>query len=225
MSKHRSEGSVDEAEPLVLDVPVVEKLAVDHDDDLADELVVEEEEAPGAEPSAPEFAVRFEALERLVSLGTGRLDEDLMDEAGALLARSGERLALSAEHTVITLAGGTGSGKSSLFNAICGLELSPTGLRRPMTSAAHACVWGLDGAGPLLDWLGIDTRHRYARASALDRADGEGLQGLVLLDLPDHDSIRAANLAEVEKYVGVADLIVWVLDPQKYADFAVHHRY
>src|SRR4051794_33609286 len=51
------------------------------------------------------------------------------------------------------------------------------------------------------------------------------LQGLVLLDLPDHDSIRAAHLAEVDKYVSVADLIVWVLDPQKYADFAVHRRY
>src|SRR4051794_41369056 len=30
------------------------------------------------------------------------------------------------------------------------------------------------------------------------------LQGLLLLDLPDHDSIRAAHLAEVDKYVTVA---------------------
>jgi GTP-binding protein EngB required for normal cell division len=174
----------------------------------------------------PGLSARLDVLDRLVALGDGRVDRTLMKDAAALLSRAGERLRLSGEHTVVALAGGTGSGKSSLFNAICGLELSPTGMRRPMTSSAHACVWGLDGAGPLLDWLDIDSRHRYARASALD-GDGQvgSLQGLVLLDLPDHDSIRAAHLAEVDKYVKVADLIIWVLDPQKYADFAVHRRY
>jgi GTP-binding protein EngB required for normal cell division len=186
---------------------------------------LEENETP-PRPAASGLSTRLDVLDRLVALGEGRVDKSLMDEAAALLARAGERLRLSGEHTVVALAGGTGSGKSSLFNAVCGLELSPTGLRRPMTSSAHACVWGLGGAGPLLDWLEIESRHRYARASALD---GEGqvgsLQGLVLLDLPDHDSIRAAHLAEVDKYVSVADLIVWVLDPQKYADFAVHRRY
>jgi GTP-binding protein EngB required for normal cell division len=218
MSKHSTEGSVDEV--LVLDVPVAEG--------LADQVGVE----PVAEPAAPELAGRLEALGRLVSLGTGRLDPDLMDEAGAVLARSGDRLALSAEHTVVTLAGGTGSGKSSLFNAICGLELSPTGLRRPMTSAAHACVWGLDGAGPLLDWLSVDKRFRYARASALDRVGpgtGRGaegsLRGLVLIDLPDHDSIQALHRAEVDRFVAVADLLIWVVDPQKYADASLHRDY
>jgi len=185
-------------------------------------------EEPEFEPrsAAAGLSARLDALDRLVALGEGRIDRTLMADASALLSRAGERLRLSGEHTVVALAGGTGSGKSSLFNAVCGLELSPTGMRRPMTSSAHACVWGLDGAGPLLDWLEIDSRHRYARASALD-GDGQvgSLQGLLLLDLPDHDSIRAAHLAEVDKYVTVADLIIWVLDPQKYADFAVHRRY
>jgi GTP-binding protein EngB required for normal cell division len=189
-------------------------------------------EEAAQESAASGLAGRLDVLDRLVALGGGRADQALMDDATALLARAEQRLRLSGDHTVVALAGGTGSGKSSLFNAVCGLELSPTGLRRPMTSSAHACVWGLDGAGPLLDWLQIDTRHRYARASALDRAGADAgagsmgsLKGLVLLDLPDHDSIRAAHIAEVEKYVGVADLLIWVLDPQKYADFAVHRRY
>jgi GTP-binding protein EngB required for normal cell division len=186
---------------------------------------LEEIETP-SQTAAVGLSDRLDVLDRLVALGEGRVEKPLMDDAAALLARAGERLRLSGEHTVVALAGGTGSGKSSLFNAVCGLELSPTGLRRPMTSSAHSCVWGLGGAGPLMDWLDIDPRHRYARASALD-GDGQvgSLQGLVLLDLPDHDSIRAAHLAEVDKYVSVADLIIWVLDPQKYADFAVHRRY
>jgi GTP-binding protein EngB required for normal cell division len=181
-------------------------------------------ERGAAEPVG--LTARLNGLDRVVRAGTGRLDRPVLDEAGALLDRAGQRLRLSGEHTVVALAGGTGSGKSSLFNAVCGLELSPTGMRRPMTSQAHSCVWGLDGAGPLLDWLDIDKRHRYARASALDleRADS-GLQGLVLIDLPDHDSIQAAHRAEVDRFVAIADLLVWVVDPQKYADAALHRNY
>ncbi|MEU8345771.1 Predicted GTPase [Actinomadura meyerae] len=184
--------------------------------------------APDAPAPAgpPALVDRLNALDRLVEAGYGRLEQPVLDDAGALLDRAGQRLRLSGDHTVVTLAGGTGSGKSSLFNAICGLELSPTGMRRPMTSKAHSCVWGLDGAGPLLDWLDVDKRHRYARASALDleRADA-GLQGLVLIDLPDHDSIQAVHRAEVDRFVTIADLLVWVVDPQKYADAALHRNY
>lgn len=181
-------------------------------------------DAPSAGP--PGLTDRLAGLDRLVHAGVGRLDQPVLDDAAALLDRAGQRLRLSGEHTVVTLAGGTGSGKSSLFNAICGLELSPTGMRRPMTSQAHACVWGLDGAGPLLDWLDVDKRHRYARASALDLQHADhSLQGLVLIDLPDHDSIQAMHRAEVDRFVTIADLLVWVVDPQKYADAALHRNY
>jgi GTP-binding protein EngB required for normal cell division len=179
------------------------------------------------ESPAQGLTARLDALDRLIRLGTGRLDPGLLDDAAVLLNRAGERLRLSGEHTVVTLAGGTGSGKSSLFNAVCGLDLSPVGVRRPMTSQTHACVWGLDGAGPLLDWLDVDKRFRFARAGALDQtaaADGS-LQGLVLLDLPDHDSIRDLNRAEANRFVGIADLLVWVVDPQKYADASLHRDY
>ena len=48
-----------------------------------------------------------------------------------------------------------GSGKSSTFNALTGLDLSSVGVRRPTTSWATACVWGQEGAEELLEWLGI----------------------------------------------------------------------
>ncbi|GAA3085740.1 GTP-binding protein [Streptosporangium carneum] len=167
---------------------------------------------------------RLAALSRIVELGPGRVDPKLLTESGQLLLRAGDRLKLSADHTVVALAGGTGSGKSTLFNSISGLELSPTGVRRPTTARAHACVWGLDGAGPLLDWLQIQWRHRFARASALDKGESR-LHGLILLDLPDHDSIRALTDTEADRLIQVADLVVWVLDPQKYADASTHRRY
>ncbi|GAA3422640.1 GTP-binding protein [Streptosporangium vulgare] len=178
----------------------------------------------GTTQSGQGLGSRLAALARIVELGPGKVEPKLLTDSGQLLLRAGDRLKLSSDHTVVALAGGTGSGKSTLFNSISGLELSPTGVRRPTTARTHACVWGLDGAGPLLDWLQIQWRHRFARASALDRGESQ-LHGLILLDLPDHDSIRALTDTEADRLIQVADLVVWVLDPQKYADASTHRRY
>jgi hypothetical protein len=82
----------------------------------------------------------------------------------------------------------------------------------------------MEGAAPLLDWLGVQRRHRYARASALDEGEST-LNGLLLLDLPDHDSVVSGSAALVDRLVKMADMLVWVLDPLKYADASVHRRY
>jgi hypothetical protein len=119
------------------------------------------------------------------------------------------------EETVVALAGPTGAGKSSLFNAVAGGELVDAGRRRPTTATATAAVWG-DGAGPLLDWLEVPRRHRLAP---------DGLDGLVLLDLPDFDSVETAHRLEVDRVLELADLVVWIVDPQKYADASLHDRY
>jgi GTP-binding protein EngB required for normal cell division len=168
---------------------------------------------------------RVAALQRGTELAAGRLPDALLFDAERVLARAGERSELSAMHTVVAFAGATGSGKSSLFNAVAGLELARVGVRRPTTSAALACVWGPQGAGPLLDWLGIPRRHQVNRESALDAGLQADLAGLVLLDLPDHDSTELSHRVEVDRIVALADLLVWVLDPQKYADEIVHARY
>ncbi|HEY2549459.1 MAG TPA: GTPase [Streptosporangiaceae bacterium] len=171
---------------------------------------------------------RLTALARMVQIAAARsshgVSGELLADAEALLGRAGERLRLSPAHTVVALAGGTGSGKSSLFNRLAGADFSTAGITRPVTTDPHACVWGVAGSGPLLEWLGVPRRYRYARASALDRGE-EGLTGLVLVDLPDHDSVLAHASGEVDRIVGSADQIIWVLDPQKYADAAVHRRF
>jgi GTPase Era involved in 16S rRNA processing len=169
---------------------------------------------------------RLQGLERAVSAARGRLDDALLDETEATVTRATARLRLSAHHTVVAIAGATGSGKSSTFNALTGLELSSTGVRRPTTSWATACVWGQEGADEVLDWLGIPPRHRTMRDSMLDtNFDDKALDGVVLMDLPDHDSTEVAHHLEVDRLVELADLLVWVLDPQKYADAALHDRY
>ena len=179
---------------------------------------------PTSTTSRAELIERLDALSTLVEVGKDDLPDEVLGRAGQLLDHAGARLRLSGDHTVVALAGGTGSGKSSLFNALCGLELSQTGVTRPTTSNAHACVWGHEGADALLSWLGVPTRYRHSRTSVLDSGDS-ALTGLVLLDLPDHDSVRSMHTAEADRLIGSVDLLVWVLDPQKYADAAVHHRY
>jgi GTP-binding protein EngB required for normal cell division len=158
---------------------------------------------------------RLAALGEAADLAEGRLDEEAVERARVVVARAGERLGLGLESTVVALAGPTGAGKSQLFNALAGKPLAAVGRRRPTKSAGQAAVWG-DGADPLLDWLEIPRRHRLA---------ADGLDGLVLLDLPDFDSVEALHRLEVDRVVGLADLVAWVVEPQKYADAALHERY
>jgi len=173
-----------------------------------------------------DIGARIEGLEAAAAAAAGRLDDDLVADAQNTAERAAGRLKLSAEHTVVGIAGATGSGKSSTFNALTGLELSAVGVRRPTTSWATACVWGTDGARELLEWLGIPDRHQTTRDSMLDtRREDNALDGVVLLDLPDHDSTEVSHHLEVDRLVALADLLVWVLDPQKYADAAIHDRY
>ena len=135
-----------------------------------------------------------------------------------------ERLALGVDHTVVALFGGTGSGKSSLFNALTKLQFADVGARRPTTSRAAACSWG-DDANALLTFLGVDPSRRIRRESLLDADDQDELAGLVLLDVPDYDSVTTAHALQVDRLVPLTDVLVWVLDPQKYADSALHDGY
>ncbi|MET7331617.1 YfjP family GTPase [Nonomuraea sp. NPDC005650] len=165
----------------------------------------------------PSLDSRLAALLEAAALAEGRLPEEAVSGARTVAERTGVRRSLSIEHTVAALAGATGSGKSSLYNALAGADLAAVGVVRPTTSAAQAALWDGEGSGPLLDWLDIPRRHPAAPAS--------DLSGLVLLDLPDHDSIQVSHRLEVDRLVELVDLLVWVVDPQKYADAALHDRY
>ena len=176
---------------------------------------------------------RLSLLGQVIERGSGRLPAEVQDRAGQTFGAATARLGHGTSHTVVALAGATGSGKSSLFNAITGTELATVGVRRPTTSTALAAVFG-DGADALLDWLAVPNRQRLwptgaigsVGASELSASEMAGeLEGLVLLDLPDHDSTADAHRAEVDRLVQVVDVFAWVVDPQKYADAALHDQY
>jgi GTP-binding protein EngB required for normal cell division len=168
----------------------------------------------------PSLRDRVEALRVAAETGRGRLPLEVVERAEDVVRRASERLAITGEHTVVALAGATGSGKSSTFNALVGSALAEVGVRRPTTAETTGVAYGDDDPSEVMAWLEVKRRHQVASHETPD-----GLDGLVLLDLPDHDSTEVAHHHEVDRLVRMVDVMVWVLDPQKYADAALHERY
>ncbi|NHA01029.1 ABC transporter [Nocardioides sp. W3-2-3] len=174
----------------------------------------------------PEPGPRIAALGAAVEAARGHLDEGLLADAALTVERAEGRLRLPPEHTIVAIAGSTGSGKSTTFNLLAGAGLSVSGAQRPTTSEATALVWSDGDVGEILDWLGVPAARQHRRDDLDPRPPRNRLpEGLVLLDLPDHDSVEKAHHREAERVVALADLLIWVVDPQKYADAAIHRRF
>ena len=175
----------------------------------------------------PDLPERLSALDAAVDLADGRLDGTLVATGRSVIDKATERLRHGTTHTLIALLGATGGGKSSLTNAIAGSEVATTGVRRPTTSSTLACYWGDEDPQPLLDWLEIPNRHSVASGFGTGASAGPAgpihrLDGLVLLDVPDHDSVELTHRLEMERIAEHADLMVWVTDVEKYGDQAMH---
>jgi len=153
-------------------------------------------------------------LERALTLGHRRLAAADHAALSQLRERVVERLAIGDGLTVAALAGGTGVGKSALLNALVGIEVAAVGVRRPTTDHALAVTGAMDApTAALLDWLAIDDRRSVAGALA---------DGLVLVDLPDHDSVAEHHRATSERLASRVDALVVVVDPLKYARADLH---
>lgn len=214
------------------------------------------------------FARSVASLKEAISYGEGRVPETVLLDAAETLERLSQRRELSTEHTVIGFFGATGSGKSTLFNAIAGQNIALSAPTRPTTSTVQAAIWEAEGSEELLDWLGIDKRV-YPQTQAL-AAEGEAAEsnkaaggeaaggvaapnavtepapglfnrirraiggrgqmrtrtgGLILLDMPDFDSVTTTNRDLAARMMRYVDVLVWVVDPQKYADAVIHRDF
>lgn len=181
--------------------------------------------------TAEELAGRSQSLTDALEEGDGQLDAGERAAGLEVIEKVRARTALRGGHTVVALAGATGSGKSSLFNLLVGADVAPVGARRPTTSRPTAAVWGEEDATELLDWLSVGQRHHVEADGGDGSADGRrdaqpgSLDGLVLLDLPDFDSRVLEHRKEAERILALVDVFVWVTDPQKYADARLHDDY
>ena len=214
------------------------------------------------------FARSVASLKDAISYGEGRVPETVLLDAAETLERLSQRRELSTEHTVIGFFGATGSGKSTLFNAIAGQNIALSAPTRPTTSTVQAAIWEAEDSEELLDWLGIDKRV-YPQTQAL-AAEGDATEGnevggnkaaggaaapnavtepapglfnrirravggrgemrtrtggLILLDMPDFDSVTTTNRDLAARMMRYVDVLVWVVDPQKYADAVIHRDF
>ena len=166
-----------------------------------------------------DLTAALEGLEQAVALGEQLGLRDELDQAREVLAQASHRRRLAPETTVAALLGATGSGKSSLTNALTGTEVSQAARIRPTTTEPLAVVPETAvGATGLLDWLAINRRVGVGGDWALGEAT-------VLVDLPDIDSDEPAHRDIAERMAGKVDVLVWVLDPEKYADGVVHRDF
>ncbi|HUG30445.1 MAG TPA: GTPase [Candidatus Limnocylindria bacterium] len=135
--------------------------------------------------------------------------------AEAVAAEGSERLGISPEAYVVALVGGTGVGKSTILNALAGEVVSTAGPRRPTTGEPVAWVaeTAADLVQPLLERLGIKGPRMHAR---------DDLRTVVIVDLPDIDSLEEGHRAIVEAILPKVDVVAWVVDPEKYADAVLH---
>ena len=154
------------------------------------------------------------ALDTSVELATGRCTEEDHARLRELRDHVRERLQLGDGITVAALAGGTGVGKSALANQLAGTEVVVEGVRRPTTDHPVAITAALDEpARRLLDWLAIDDRREVPGALP---------DGLVLVDLPDHDSVADLHRATSQRLAARVDVLLVVVDPVKYARADLH---
>ncbi|MGI9528227.1 MAG: hypothetical protein ACR2NG_00820 [Acidimicrobiia bacterium] len=143
-----------------------------------------------------------ELREALQSVPVALLDEDDQRVMTETLVSLDALERFDVVPTVVAFVGSSGSGKSALVNAALAAEISPSGPIRPTTDV----VTMIGSSGP----VSLPSASEYLHLSSVRT-------GLLVIDTPpwEHDP-RAVAAA-----VGVADLVVVVVTPSRYADASV----
>jgi hypothetical protein len=136
----------------------------------------------------------------------------------------------------VVFLGGTGTGKSTLFNAFCGAALSATGVERPKTCGPilytpQGCP--VDKNFPLPATESCKNSSEIGELKTATGAAGclmileharNEFSHLVVVDTPDLDSVEIDNRQIAEDLFLLSDAVIFVTSQEKYAD-EVPHRF
>jgi len=164
----------------------------------------------------PDLHELGDLLDVCLARGEAVIDEDDWSDLAKLRGSVRRRLGFLGEVLVVALAGGTGSGKSSLLNALVGEPVAVVGIERPTTSKSLAVVPSqIDGdLEGLIEALGID-----------HVVESDRVHRMVFVDLPDFDSTFTSHRLIVDDVLPLVDAVIWVVDPEKYADRLIHDQF
>ncbi len=131
----------------------------------------------------------------------------------------------------IVFIGGTGTGKSTLFNRLCDHPVSLTGAERPKTAGSIAYAYGnapIDRRFPIPYLNRVRTRNAGPTAGEAGELmifghDRKTWSHLVFVDTPDLDSLRNENRRVAEDMYRLSDVVVFVTSQEKYADEVPSH--
>ncbi len=157
-----------------------------------------------------------DAFDRVVATADGLVDHLILDPVARTVRQVRDRAGYLGDTLVGAVAGGTGSGKSSLINALAGEVVTESGGLRPTTGLPVAWIPANPEPGltRLLDDLGVE-----------ERVGQDLYPWLALLDLPDTDSVVVDHRHTVAALLPRVDLVLWVIDPEKYQDRLLHESY
>lgn len=159
-----------------------------------------------------DLTVALDLLDLAIASSDGLASEPNREDAARIASAVRRRQDFFSHSIVVAIAGGTGSGKSSLLNAIAGRSIATTSALRPHTDEPLAWIPADDHAiAAMIAALGIE--------DVVVHDDGPAL---AIIDLPDLDSVDGRHRALVESVLPVVDAVVWIFDPIKYHDPSIH---
>jgi GTPase SAR1 family protein len=123
----------------------------------------------------------------------------------------------------IVFIGGTGTGKSTLFNALCGKDISKTGVERPKTKEPLLYVQKgkfVTDDFPFSRSFEINDNQNSLNTDGFVIVEHgiDEIGNLALVDSPDVDSLDIENRELAEDLYLLADAVVFVTSQEKYAD-------
>ncbi|QDT39376.1 dynamin family protein [Stratiformator vulcanicus] len=163
-----------------------------------------------------EFMGRVDRLfDRVTTWANASTTWEPLSETQAVVRRTLDRVGHLRDRETVPLIvatfGGTGTGKSSLVNALVGETVTPTGRERPTTRRPTLLIH---------ETVEVDALDLPLEHVAVVRSDDPMLQNYAVLDCPDPDSGAedddGGNLERLRQMLPYCDVLIYTTTQQKY---------
>lgn len=156
-----------------------------------------------------------EALDMLESGIASPSALNILPSQAALLRKAADRVEAQLSGPgepalTIALAGCTGSGKSTLINALAGAPIAAVSERRPCTTGIKVYHHQAVSAGGLF--------RKLSESAAFVPHERPELRFKVIVDTPDLDTFATNNRALTRALLKAAGLVIYVFSPERYLE-------